>query len=383
MQNHFDFDSIHDRKAFNSSKWTKYGDRDVLPFWVADMDFASPRFLLEAIEERMTHPVLGYTEVTEELDDAVVSWLARRYDWEVNPDWLVWVSAIVPGMNVAVRTLGSPGEKCVVLVPIYPPFLRMPENGFKMLETSRLQLIGERWEMDFDDLRIKTRNASSLLLSNPQNPTGRVYTDVELQSLAEVCLENDVVILSDEIHWGLVLEPGCMHRPIASLSPEIARQTITFFSHTKTYNIAGLQSAVAVIPDETIREAFEYARKSVAHSISPLALSATLAAYNDDSTWIVELQSYLRQNRDLLEEQVRKTGILKMTKVEGTHLGWIDARSIPVEDHAAYFEAFGLGLSDGAEFMGDGFLRFNFAAPTEVVKAGLERLTLAAQHVCH
>ena len=382
MSNVFNFDNIYDRKASDSSKWLKYGDRDVLPFWVADMDFAAPAFLRDAVQERMAHPVLGYTEVSKELDDAFAAWLIRRYNWEIDPTWLVWVSAIVPGMNVAVRTVGNPGDSCVVMVPTYPPFLRMPCNGFKTLSTSQLNIVSDRWEMDYDDLAEKTKNASSLLLCNPQNPTGRVYTETELRRLADICLENRAVIISDEIHWGLVLEPDCAHQPIASLSPEVANQTITFFSHTKTYNIAGLQSAVAIIPNDELRETFAIARRGVAHSISPLALSATLAAYNDTSSWIEELQSYLRHNRDRLETEVNKTEILSMTHIEGTHLGWIDARAVPVRDHAAYFEAFGLGLSDGSEFMSEGFLRFNFAAPTQLVNQGLERLKSATDHVC-
>ena len=382
MTSNFDFDHIYDRSAFNSTKWSKYGDRDVLPFWVADMDFPVPKFLRDAISERMEHPILGYTDVGDELNSAFVSWLQRRYDWQIEPDWLVWVSSIVQAMNVAVKVVGQPGDESLVMVPVYPPFLKMPENGFRALTTSRLQCIESRWVMDYDDLNEKTKTASSLLFSNPQNPTGRVYTKAELQQLSDICLEHNVIILSDEIHWGVVLEPGCKHQPIASLAPEIANQTVTFFSHTKTYNISGLPSAVVIIPNEDIRSAFEIARYGLAHNISPLALSATLAAYNDRSSWLDELKVYLRKNRNLLQAAVNQTQTLSMTNIEGTHLGWIDARAIPVEDKAAYFEAFGLGLSNGSDFCRDGFVRFNFAAPTKLVSQGLERLVEAADHVC-
>ena len=376
----FDFDAFHDRRSTASSKWVKYGERDILPFWVADMDFATPDFILDAIRLRLEHPVIGYTELPEELIGAFIDWAERRYAWRIHPDWLIPITSLVPGLNVAVRCVGDDGDGSVVMTPIYPPFLKTAANNHREQIRSPLQLHDDRWVMDFDDIEIKTRDSStrSVMLSNPQNPTGRIYTRNELQTLAEICLRSNTVIVSDEIHWGICLEPDLEHIPLATLGDEVDENTITLISHTKSYNIAGLQSAFAVIRNPVIREQFEAAKSGWMGSVSPLAYSAALAAYSDDSTWLVELHNYLRANRDLLTDSVSSLLNLSMAPIEGTHLGWIDAREIPVRDHAAYFEAHGLGFSDGVEFGAPGFVRFNFATPQSVLQRGISRLEAAS-----
>ena len=375
----FDFDSTVHRTDWNSLKWTKYQDRDVLPFWVADMDFATPNFIIEAILGRLKHPILGYTSPPPELIEAFVAWTDRMFDWQIEPEWVVPLNAVVPGINVALKSLGADGDYCLVPVPVYPPILEAPEQNQRYALHTSLVRGNDRWTMDFDDIANKARDSVSLVLCNPQNPTGRVYTETELRKLASICLETNTVIISDEIHWGIILDTNCKHIPLASLSQEIANNTITLISHTKSYNIAGLLSAIAVVPNGEIRERMEVLMKRVLPSGSPLAYAAGIAAYRDTGTWLPELTSYLRSNKDLVKTVVSELPRVNMTDVEGTHLAWIDATCLPIQDPAAYFEAFGIGLSDGAEFGAPGFVRLNFAAPKDLLQRGLQRFQKAVE----
>ena len=377
----FNFDEVHNRRVYASTKWLKYGDRDVLPFWVADMDFRAPDFILEAVKSRLGHPVIGYTDLPDELISAFIDWADRRYGWRVHPDWLIAFTSLVPGLNAAVRSVGADGNSMLVMTPIYPPFLKTAEINRRRQIRSPLVLANGQWIMDIDDIERKTCDVATtiLLLSNPQNPTGRVYTKEELRALGNVCVRNKTVIVSDEIHWGLCLDRNVNHIPLATLSDEFESNLITLISHTKSYNTAGLQSAFAVIRNPTLRARFEKATDGWMASVSPLAFAAAIAAYNDHSAWLPELQDYLRVNRDTLAHVVAALPNVSMAHVEGTHLGWLDARAIPVLDQAAYFEAHGLGLSDGVDFGAPGFVRFNFAAPRSIVENGVSRLQRASE----
>lgn len=377
MTQTFDFDSEFDRKSWDSVKWSKYADSDVLPFWVADMDFATPGFIADAIRERLEHPILGYTSAPQELEDAFVAWIARHFNWSVDPEWVVPITAVVPGLNLSVRSVGTKGDQCLIPVPVYPPFLEVPVQSHRRGVYSQLVLEDDMWVMDFEDIANKAKNCSSLLLCNPQNPTGRVYTEAELRKLGSICTETETLLISDEIHWGLILEPSCRHIPIASLSQEIADNSITLISHTKTYNVAGLLSAIAVIPNHALRQRFEVLVERTMPSGSPLSYAAGIAAYNDTSSWLQELNAYLRTNRDLVLRTIDSLATVDAFRIEGTHLCWIDGRGLGVPDVAAHLERHGLGLSDGAEFGRPGFVRLNFAAPRKLLRKGLDRLVVA------
>ena len=366
------------RSTSDSTKWTKYRNRDVLPFWVADMDFEAPDFVLKALHERIEHGVLGYAEPQPAVVDAACKWFWYRFNWNVDPDWLIWIPGVVPGLNIAARAIGSDDDALIIMTPVYPPFLSVPANSNKRLLTSPLLYDGEKWRMDFDDIEKKAHLASGLLLSNPQNPTGRVYSEKELSKLANISLANDVIIVSDEIHWGIVLDENRNHVPIASLSQEFAQKTITLIASTKTYNIAGVNCALGVIPDSALRERFVEATTGLVSHISPLAYAASLATFLDQSSWVNALIAYLRITRDILEHCVDEIPGLAMAHVEGTYLGWIDARSLQVDDPATFFETHGLGLSNGVDFDGYGFVRFNFACPRDLLLEGIERLKKAA-----
>ena len=377
----FSFEEFISREGTYSSKWERYACTDVLPFWVADMDFPSAPFVLDAVRERLKHPILGYTDIPTSLTEVIVNWAAREFDWCIDPEWIVYLPGIVPGMNLALRSIASPTASCMVMAPVYPPILRMPSLAGVRCLKSQLVLSGNRWMMDFEDLKQKAPSSKSMIFCNPQNPTGRVYTTEELKQLAELCCDYNITLMSDEIHWGLVLDQQARHVPIASLDRDIANRTMTFFAATKSYNIAGLNMGFAVIPNPSLRNPFE---QLVEHSIGPplvLSLVANEAAFADRSPWRSQLCAYLRTNGDLLTQRVNQLHGVSATHVEGTHLAWIDARDLSVEDPHALLEAFGLGLSNGSEFDSSGFVRFNFAAPREFVHRGLDRLSKAVMSV--
>jgi cystathionine beta-lyase len=375
----FNFDQEIDRSQTTSSKWEKYAGRDMLPFWVADMEFATPDFILDAIRTRLDRQIIGYTRTPPEIVEAFQNWLARCYAWTVPEEWLVWIPGVVPGVNMTARAVAEPDGGVLIPTPVYYPFLSVPDNAGQTSIPVPLARVGPRWVMDFDALQnaVDDHNpgkARVLLLSNPQNPTGRVYTKSELTMLADFCLKNDLTLCSDEIHCAILLDEQARHTPIASLYPEIAERTVSLFAATKTYNIPGLPCAVAVIPDPGLRRAFEQAEAGLLPNISPLAFTASTAAFADQGDYLTELLDYLRGNRDRLAEVVGE----RMGPVEATYLAWIDVSDTSIARHAgAHFEQHGLGLSNGADFAGQGFVRFNFACPRVMLERGLERLAAA------
>ena len=346
------------------------------------MDYPTPEFIVHAIRDRLEHPILGCSSVPDDLNVAFVEWAARKFNWQINVDWLVWMHSVMTGVDIAVRVIGTHGEPCVMPVPTYPPFVAVPERQDRVPVFSPLLQLNGRWEMDFDDIRRITTNAPTILFSNPQNPTGRVYDPQELIELASICMRNDTILISDDVHWGLVLEEDLAYTPIASLDPEIAERTISLFSHTKTYNVAGASAAVAVIPDPAIRQAFNSQAVRIHPTISPLACAGATAAYRDESTWLAELNSYLRQNRNLLQQVIETSQLLRTTNVEGSHLMWIDATRLPVSNPQKHFESHGLGLADGVEFHGPGFVRLNFAIPRALLDTCIERILAACAPFC-
>jgi cystathionine beta-lyase len=374
-----DFDRVIDRSATSSAKWNKYGS-DVLPFWVADMDFAAPDFILDPVRRRVAHGILGYTETPPELIDAVLAWLRDSFGWEVSPLWLVWLPGVVPGFNLACRAVGSPGDAVMMNVPVYHPFLSAPRHGGRRSIEVPLVLDGNEWVMDFDTMAAAASDDTRLyMLCNPQNPTGRSYRLEELEALADFCLQRNMLICADEIHCSLLLDEHLQHIPIAALSKDIEAQTITLMAPTKSYNTPGLSCAFAVIPDAGLRRRFNQARAGLLPGIGPLAYLAAQAAYQDHSDWLSGLRRYLAGNRDLLETRVARLPGVSMTHVEATYLAWLDVRALPVESVPRHFEAHGIGLSDGSQFHGPGFMRFNFGCPRDTLEHGIARLEAAVR----
>ncbi len=377
FDNTFDntFNTAWDRRDTAATKWERYAGSDVLPFWVADMEFPSPPAVIAALHARIDHGIFGYTNVSDSLRQQVIEQMARDYDWQVAPEWLLWLPGVVPGLNVACRTLGEPGDGIITAVPIYHPFLEAPANAHRRRVDAHLALRGQRWEMDLEhvqtDIDARTRG---FLLSNPHNPTGRVYTRPELLELAAFAERHDLILVSDEIHAGLILDPESRHLPIASLAPEIARRSITLMAPTKTYNMPGLGCAFAVIPDADLRRRFKAAGNGFLAHVGPLAITAAEAAYRHGGPWLQALLQRLRANRDRLQAAVNAMPGLTMTPVEATCLAWIDARALDVDDPHRFFEAAGVGLSPGAQFGSPGFVRFNFGCAPEMLEAGIRRM---------
>jgi cystathionine beta-lyase len=377
-------DSI-DRQGTDSIKWGKYAGRDILPLWVADMDFAAPPAVLAALQQRVAHGVFGYGQSSPGANAAVCDHLQRHYDWTIEPDWIVWLPGLVTGFNLACR-LGQ-GE-VLTAGPVYPPFFSAPRHAGRTLR--RVDLLCDadsRWHWDFSALSQALtvgKSASSaapgerlFMLCHPHNPVGRCWSRPELERLAELAEAHDLLVCSDEIHCGLVLEEGLRHIPFASLSPAMARRTITLMAPSKTFNIPGLGCAFAVIPDPTLRRRFLRVMDGIIPHVNVLGMVACEAAYRDSDDWHRELIATLRHHRDRIRATVDRLSGIKMSPLEATYLAWLDVRALNLPHPHAHFEAHGLGLSDGADFGAPGWLRLNFGCTEATLDLALQRLEAA------
>ncbi len=366
----YDFDAGIDRRGSSSTKWEKFSP-DVLPMWVADMDFAAPDVVLSAIRERLEHPVLGYTDKPASLDQALQGWLLRHYGWAVKEEWFVWLPGVVPALNLACRTLSGSGQKILIPAPVYHPFLDLGANAD--LDEIRVPMAVDdgRWAMDLERMQDAVdADTRMLLICNPQNPTGRCYSAAEIQALADFVIRNDLILVSDEIHCNIVLQQGVKHRPVASVCPELEARTISLYAATKVYNIPGVSCAVAVIPNSDLRERFREARVGLVPGIGPLGFVAAEAAFNDQGPWIPELIQYLRGNLELIKAALGG----RLCELEGTYLAWIDLRDLAIDDPEVHFARHGLGISPGQQFQGAGYIRLNFGCPRATLREGLARL---------
>ncbi len=379
MTESFDFDQEIDRTGTDSEKWHRYADGDVLPLWVADMDFLSPPAVIEALRNRVEHGVFGYGYPTAGLVTAACDYLQRNFDWQVDPRWIVWLPGLVSGLSVCCRATGQPGDGVGVLTPVYPPFLKVPSAMGRTLETAPLAgSNAEGWRLDPKHfVRGFTDRMRLLLLCHPHNPVGRVWTEAELRAVADYCLERRVVMCSDEIHNRLLLEPGIRHRPLATLGPEVASRTITLVAPSKTYNIAGLGCSFAVISDDDLRRKFKKAAAGIVPHPNVLGMVAAEAAMTQGQPWLDALLKYLRGNRDYLAERLGSVSGVTMAKVEGTYLAWLDVRSLNLSSPGAHFLAHGLGLSPGGEFGAEGYMRLNFGCRRALLEQACNRLEAA------
>jgi cystathionine beta-lyase len=374
----FDFDTPIDRRNTSSEKWDRYAGRDILPLWVADMDFRSPPAVIEALHQRVDHGVFGYTAPPAELVETVLAMLQQEYSWQVEEEWLVWLPGLVCGLNVTCRAVGEPGDVVAIFTPVYPPFFSAPRNAGRELVSVPLVENNGHWEMDLAALeRAITPRTRLLLLCSPHNPVGMVWNREEQLALLAVAERHDLVICSDEIHAGLVLDDDKRHIPFAALSPEAARRTITLNAPSKTYNIPGLGCSFAVISDSTLRKTFRRAMAGIVPHVNLLGYTAALAAYRDGEAWRQALIKYLRGNRDLVSAMITGMPALKSWPVEATYLAWIDARGLGVDDPATFFEGAGVGLSDGAPFGAPDFVRLNFGCSRTLLYEALQRMKTA------
>ena len=376
----FDFDTPVDRGGTASVKWNKYGSRDILPMWVADMDFACAPAIVAALRKRIDHPIYGYSEPTSGLLDATIDHLRSEYDWKVERDWIVWLPGLVVGLNVVCRAFGREGADVMTAVPIYPPFLSAPVNAAR--NAVRVQMVESNgaWRWDMAALeRAITPSSRLLLLCNPHNPVGRVFSRDELQELAAACVRHNMILCSDEIHNGLILDTDKRHIPVASLGDEIAQRTVTLMSASKTFNLPALGCAYAVAANPEVRTKLKKAMAGIVHHVGLMGYVATEAAYRNGKEWQLALLDYLRGNRDLVEREIPKMAGLRICHAEATYLSWIDARELHTDDPLSFFNDAGVGLYDGALFGTPGFLRLNFACPRSLLEKALERMARAVE----
>ena len=374
----YDFDEIIDRRGTASEKWDKYGDRDIIPLWVADMDFRSAPEIIEALHERVSHGVFGYTAPPGGLTQAVIDALFSEFGWQVQREWITWLPGLVTGLNVCCRAVGVPEDEVITFTPVYPPFMSAPPLSGRTLVKVPLRLAGGRWELDLEALeRAVTPRTRLLLLCSPHNPVGRVWTLEELTSLAGFAKRHDLVICSDEIHAGLVLDETLRHLPIATLSQETGRRTITLLAPSKTFNVPGLGCSFAVISDDPLRRAFRSAMGRIVPHVNLLGYTAAEAAYRHGEEWRRELLVYLCGNRDLVAREVAKMPGLSVAHVEATYLSWIDVRDAGIDNPGRFFEEAGVGLSDGIDFGLPGFVRLNFGCRRALLSEALGRMRSA------
>jgi cystathionine beta-lyase len=378
----YDFDTCPDRRHTGSEKWDRYDDPNVIPMWVADMDFAAAPPIIEALHQRIDHGVFGYTNPTARQNQVLCDAMHRYYDWEIDPEWIVWLPNLVSGLTHSVRACAKPGEGVIMCPPIYPPFLYAPRTSQRDRIDVALQRIDNHWQLNFDQLRDAAHNDASRLLlwCHPHNPVGRAWTENELREVAEIMVDNDVVVCSDEIHCKLVYD-GRRHLPFGTLSPEIADLTITLMSPSKTWNIPGIGAGFAVISNEDLRRKYVRAMRGFPRELNALSYVAATAAYEHGDPWRQELIDYLQGNRDLVAAAVDNWPGFSMSPVEATYLAWIDCRKSGLEDAAAAFEAVGVGLCPGSWYGLPGYVRLNFGCPRATLEEALNRMQTAVDGI--
>lgn len=377
-----DFDFLPNRRQTESAKWFRYGP-DVLPLWVADMDFLSPPAVLQALHQRIEHGVLGYAIQMPELIEAVITRLEHLYSWKVSPEDLMLVPGVVTGFNLACHAFAKPDGAALIQTPVYPPFFRAPSNaGIERQEAALTLEADGSYSIDFDAFEAAITDQTRLfILCNPHNPVGRVFRQDELMKIAEICLRHKVLICSDEIHAELIFS-GQKHIPIAALDKEIASQTITLIAPSKTFNIAGLDCSVAIIQNPSLREKFLSARQGLVPSVNLLGQVAANAAYRHGQDWLDNLLVYLESNRDYLDAYLKENlpGI-KMWKPEGTFLAWLNCQELDlkVSPYEFFLENAKVALNDGHSFGkgGEDFVRLNFGCPRSMLQEALERMRAA------
>jgi len=378
-----DFDRVIDRRNTDSNKWQKFPP-DVLPMWVADMDFPSPPAVIDALRKRVEHGFFGYLAEHTELPQIVVDRLSKRYGWRVSPEAVIPLPGVIAGFNLALRALTRPGDGLVVQTPVYPPILRAAGNHGLVREDHALTRAGDgRYTVDRDSFAgTITDRTRAFLLCNPHNPVGRAFTRAEVEAMAEVCQRRDLWIIADEIHCELLLD-GRPHVPMASLAPEIEQRTVTLMAPSKTFNLPGLKCAIGIVPNPALRERLAAAVTDLVPKPNVLGHTAAMAAYREGDDWLEALLRYLEGNRNFLAAELpRRLPGVKMAPPEATYLAWLDCREarIPGGDPYTFFlERARVALNDGKLFGpgGEGFVRLNFACPRALLTEGLDRMARA------
>lgn len=380
----YDFDRQITRRGTGSYKWDSAGSAEVLPMWVADMDFPTAPAIVEALRWRVEHGIFGYTRVPDSYYDAVTGWFARRHGWRFDREWMIYTSGVVPALSAVIKALTVPGDKVLVQTPVYNCFFSSIRNNGCETVSSPLVFTGTTYTVDYEDLerRAADPRVKVMLLCNPHNPAGRVWRREELVRIGEICLRHDVTVIADEIHGELVL-PGHRYTPFASISEEFLRHSVTCTSPSKAFNIAGLQIANIICADAGLRAGIDRAINiNEVCDVNPFGVIATQAAYNEGEEWLDRLLEYLQANYLYMREFCREhLPAFPLTVLEGTYLVWMDCRKLGLSseelEQRLIAEA-GLWLNAGTMYgaEGEGFMRWNIACPRATLAEGLRRMKL-------
>ena len=391
----FNFDEVIDRSGTNSTKWEgevleeMFGERDLLPFWVADMDFKTAPAIVEAVVKRAEHGIYGYSHRPDSYFQAIIDWTRKRFDWEIEKDWIIYTPGIVPAINYLLKSYTRPGDKVIIQNPVYYPFKNVIENNGCHAVNNRLIFDGESYHIDFEDFEEKAKDpdVKVFILCSPHNPVSRVWKKDELERLGKICLENDVLIIADEIHNDLVFK-DYKHHMFAGLSEEFAKNSITCTAASKTFNLAGMQASNIIIPDEDLRFKFqETLERNNVKGQNPMSIVATEAAYRDGEEWLEELLDYLEGNARFIDKYLAEhLPKAKMLKIEATYLGWINLRAYTEDGEKLeklMIQEGGVAMDGGTWFgeEGAGFMRINFACPRSILEKGLEGIVRAIKSI--
>lgn len=383
----YNFDEVTDRRNTDSMKWSPsylekhFGSADCIPLWVADMDFRTAKPVVDAVTERAQHGIFGYALADDEFYEAVISWQKRRNGWSIQRDWILFSPGIVPALWHIVKTFCSPGDKVIVQSPVYYPFYKVIEDNGCHVVNNRLINNGGRYEMNFDELEKQAADGSvrMMILCSPHNPVGRVWTADELRRVSEICLANDVLLVSDEIHSDLIYRPN-VHIPVAGLSEELMMNTITCTAPSKTFNLAGVQVSDIIVPDSRKRRKLAASLKSAGVMPNVFGLAAQTAAYNEGEEWLEQLLEYLSGNLDYMENYfASELPRVRFRRPEGTYLAWLDFSEYGLDVNglqAAVMQNARLALDDGYIFGrgGENFQRVNFACPRSILTKAMNAL---------
>lgn len=379
MESKIDFTKLINRKSTGSLKWEKYKDRDILPMWVADMDFESPPAIKSALLKRVEHGVYGYTIPYQSVEDAVLNYLRRDHGLEVKREWLVWMPGLVPALNTASRAFEKPGDAVMTNTPVYPPFLTAPEWQNKELQSVPLVVRNDRYTFDFEAMEAAvTERTKMFILCNPHNPVGRAWSLDELHQLVGFCKRHKLIVVSDEIHCDLILDDSVKHHTFLALDEWAQDNSLTLMAPSKTYNVPGLSCSYIIIPNPQLRVRFQKASRGMITEVNCLGYVGCEAAYNHGDEWLRGIREVLKSNYryaySFIRERMPK---IHMFPMEATYLAWMDVRALGLQSPEIYFEEHGVGLSNGALFGSPGFLRLNIGCPREMLDCALDRMEKA------
>lgn len=380
MSHTYNFDTCPERTGYGSLKWDKYKGRDILPLWVADMDFVTAPEILEALQQRLDHGVFGYTIPHEAPIEAVINYLDRQHGYSARAAWLNFLPGLVPAINLCCHAFTEPGDSVMTATPVYPPFISAPDYAKRELIKVPLCLDSEdRWTLDIAAMEAAIQPHTKIfVLCSPHNPVGRVFSKEELTALADFCERHDLILISDEIHCDLVFDAEAKHTLTATLSEQIADRTVTLMAPSKTYNLPGLACAFSVIENTKLRAQFQKTIRGIITEVNCFGYAGITAAYDYGEPWRQDLLTYLRNNYNLIYDFIRRE-IPEITfrPMESTYLAWLDVSKLGIKDPVGHFEKYGVGLTDGTPFDGHQHLRLNFGCPHSRLEEGLEKMKAA------